>query len=102
MQAIASSSTPIFKSLETTWRFQPASPSSPHLSSSPPPHPSPPLDTTKQGIDAGPTLLSIDLEYEFVNPLHTVIAARAFGKVSDMMVDAFERRCLEVYGMGKA
>ncbi|KAG9125866.1 hypothetical protein FRC07_005853 [Ceratobasidium sp. 392] len=97
-QAVASSSTPLFKSLQTTWQFQPASASSPHPSSSPPPHTS---DQPRK-IDAGPTLLSIDLEYEFANPLHAAIASSSFGRVSDMMVQAFEKRCLEVYGKGEA
>ncbi|KAG8751690.1 hypothetical protein FRC12_012306 [Ceratobasidium sp. 428] len=101
VQAVASSSTPLFKSLQTTWQFQPASPSSPHPSSSPPPHSDSHLGTPAEGINANPTLLSIDLEYEFANPLHAAIASSSFGRVSNMMVQAFERRCLEVYGQGK-
>lgn len=104
VQAIASESTPLFKKLETTWRFQPASASSPHLSNSapPPPHEADPAGKSDKGVDAGPTLLSIDLNYEFANPLHAAVSSAAFSRVSDMIVQAFERRCLEVYGQGKA
>ncbi|KAF8605532.1 hypothetical protein BDV93DRAFT_438760 [Ceratobasidium sp. AG-I] len=104
VQAIASASTPLFKKLETTWRFQPASASSPHPSNSAPPPPptSGEKDPAGENVDAGPTLLSIDLNYEFANPLHAAVSSAAFSRVSDMMVQAFERRCLEVYGKGMA
>ncbi|KAF8759536.1 Polyketide cyclase / dehydrase and lipid transport [Rhizoctonia solani] len=79
VQAVAASSTPLFKHLETTWRFQPASASSPH-----------PTNATSPQLN----------RYRFLNPLHAVSKA-AFERVSGMMVEAFERRCLEVYGKGK-
>jgi coenzyme Q-binding protein COQ10 len=87
--------------------FQPASPSSPHptttnltspsnipegtsspsTSTSSPsvPHPTKPADHNNS-----PTLLTIDLSFSFANPLH-----------SDLMVEAFEKRCVQVYGKGK-
>jgi coenzyme Q-binding protein COQ10 len=50
--------------------------------------------------DAGPTLLSLDLSYAFANPVHAAVSGTFFGKVSAMMVRAFEERCIEVYGPG--
>ncbi|KAJ1309209.1 hypothetical protein OPQ81_004878 [Rhizoctonia solani] len=98
VQAVATSSTPLFKHLETTWSFQPASASSPHPTNTA----SPPSSTdTEAGPNKGPTLLSIDLDYQFINPLHAAVSKAAFERVSGMMVQAFERRCLEVYGKGK-
>ncbi|CAE6494032.1 unnamed protein product [Rhizoctonia solani] len=98
VQAIATSSTPLFKHLETTWGFQPASASSPHPTNAA----TPPIATDAEpGPNKGPTLLSIDLDYQFVNPLHAVVSKAAFERVSGMMVQAFEKRCLEVYGKGK-
>jgi len=102
LQAEASSSTPLFKTLQTTWRFQPASSTSPHLSSGPPLHSdarnSVPMDS--HAPDAGPTLVTLDIAFAFENPLHSALSAKFFGKVSRMMVQAFEERCLVVYGSG--
>lgn len=92
-QAVASSSTPLFTSLSTAWRFQPASPCSPHLSPSGQPH----RDGTPEA-DGGPTLVTLDLAYAFANPVHAAVSKAFFGKVSKMMVDAFELRCSEIYG----
>lgn len=95
MQAVASTDIPLFKSLSTTWRFQPASSSSPHPTAS--------LTSTLQNPAASenrPTLVTIDLQYAFANPLHAQISAAFFGQVSKMMIQAFEKRCLEVYGPG--
>ena len=89
-QAVASSSTPLFKSLTTTWRFQPASPAPPHPSAAPP----------LMRMDAGPTLLTLDLAYAFASPLHAGVAGAFFGQVSAAMVKAFEERCRAVYGPG--
>ena len=98
MQAVAASSTPLFKMLETTWRFQPAMSTSPartDLNGAP---------TSPAGFstadDAGPTLLSLDLAFEFANPMHAVVSGGFFGKVSSLMVKAFEERCVRVYGPG--
>ncbi|KAF8524553.1 dehydrase and lipid transport-domain-containing protein [Hysterangium stoloniferum] len=95
VQAIASSEIPLFKSLVTTWRFQPASPTSPH--------PTRDVVSTLKGpfaSDNEPTLVTFDLEYEFANPLHAHLSAAFFGKVSKMMIHAFEERCLDIYGPG--
>ncbi|KAF8592278.1 hypothetical protein K439DRAFT_1610667 [Ramaria rubella] len=97
VQAVASSNIPLFKSLVTTWRFQPASAMSPHLSAD--------LTATLQNPPSpnsgnGPTLVTFDLEYAFANPLHAHVSAAFFGQVSKMTIKAFEERCLEVYGPG--
>lgn len=93
VEAIGSSQ--LFKELTTTWRMQPASPSSPH-----PSHGS--LKTSPSPSESGPTLLSIDLSYSFANPLYAALASKVFGAVSSQMVEAFEKRCLEIYGEGRA
>ncbi|KAF8267437.1 hypothetical protein EI94DRAFT_1730533 [Lactarius quietus] len=100
VRAVAVSSTPLFKMLETTWRFQPATSTSPNrtrtdvdgtLAS--------PVRPASEGIDdIGPTLLSLDLSYEFANPVHAAVSGAFFGKVSTLMVKAFEERCVKVYG----
>ncbi|KAK7696162.1 hypothetical protein QCA50_000813 [Cerrena zonata] len=113
VEAVASSSTPLFKSLSTTWRFQSASIHSPHPSSSLPPQSgsSRPHShtrvsqqnsniTSSKDPDRGPTLVTLDLAYAFANPVHAAVSAAFFGQVSKMMVSAFEERCLDVYGPG--
>ncbi|KAG7571502.1 hypothetical protein FFLO_00518 [Filobasidium floriforme] len=109
---------PLFHNLQTTWSFQPASPSSPHptttdltspsntpegtmspsTSTSSPsvPHPTKPADHNNS-----PTLLTIDLSFSFANPLHRIASQAFLPKVSDLMVEAFEKRCVQVYGKGK-
>jgi coenzyme Q-binding protein COQ10 len=85
VQAVAASSTPLFKTLETTWRFLPAAAGA----------------VTSPGVDdTGPTILSLDLAFEFANPMHAVVSGAFFGKVSSLMVKAFEERCVRVYGPG--
>ncbi|KZT60826.1 hypothetical protein CALCODRAFT_465105 [Calocera cornea HHB12733] len=81
---------PMFKTLVTTWRFEPV------------PAPGEQPSSTGAKEQAGPTLLTLDLEYSFLNPLHAALAGAFFEKVSGMMVDAFERRCEVVYGPGKS
>ncbi|WVW87000.1 hypothetical protein I302_109056 [Kwoniella bestiolae CBS 10118] len=107
--ATASSQTPLFKSLITRWSFSPASHLSPHPSNSPFPPSSPSHirmpntnSTTPQSDDpnTGPTLLTIDLNFNFANPLHRIASQAVLPKVADKMVEAFEKRCLEVYGKG--
>jgi coenzyme Q-binding protein COQ10 len=49
----------------------------------------------------GSTLASLDLSFAFANPVHAAVSNTFFGKVSTMMVEAFEKRCLEVYGPGR-
>ncbi|KAH8118800.1 dehydrase and lipid transport-domain-containing protein [Phellopilus nigrolimitatus] len=98
VEAIASSGTPLFKKLVTTWRFQPASPSSPH------PTQSGVLShagVSSNGDAAGPTLMSIDLVFAFSNPLYAGVSSAFFKQVSTMMVQAFEKRCVQVYGQGE-
>ncbi|KII94828.1 hypothetical protein PLICRDRAFT_66100, partial [Plicaturopsis crispa FD-325 SS-3] len=89
VEAVASSSTPLFRTLTTTWRFQRASPQSPHAA-----------QVGTPAGDDGPTLVTLDLVYAFANPVHATISAAFFGQVSKLMVKAFEERCLEVYGPG--
>lgn len=77
VEAVASSSTPMFKSLKTIWRFQPAGEKEHH------------------------TLVSLDLAFDFVNPLYASLSSAFFDKVSGGMVMAFEKRCDEVCGRGR-
>ncbi|KAI0032378.1 cyclase/dehydrase, partial [Vararia minispora EC-137] len=91
VEAVASSATPLFKSLTTTWGFAPAPG---HAPSSAPSPDSAPDD------DAAPTMLTLDLAYAFASPLHAAAAHAFFGQVSRAMVQAFEARCLRVYGPG--
>jgi coenzyme Q-binding protein COQ10 len=86
--------------------FSPASNLSPHPttpSTSPPTNPRVPNDTSLASDPfKGPTLLTINLAFEFSNPLHRIASQAVLPKVADKMVQAFERRCLEVYGRGTA
>ena len=105
LQAVASSSTPLFTHLSTVWRFQKASPRLPHPSSQPPSKaPTGEDSSTANGDDAvaddGPTLVTLDLSFSFANPMHAAVSAAFFGQVSKMMVSAFEERCLDLYGPG--
>ncbi|TFK28775.1 hypothetical protein FA15DRAFT_664829 [Coprinopsis marcescibilis] len=80
VEAVATSSTPLFKTLSTIWRFEPS-----------------PTDT-----DASPsTNVSLNLVYAFANPLHAAVSSRFFGQVSELMIKAFEDRCREIYGRGQ-
>ena len=97
MQAVAASSTPLFKTLETTWRFQPVSSTSRARTDS---DGAPTSPTSAGADDTGPTLLSLDLAFEFANPIHAAVSGAFFGKVSSLMVKAFEERCVRVYGPG--
>ncbi|KIJ70014.1 hypothetical protein HYDPIDRAFT_77093 [Hydnomerulius pinastri MD-312] len=104
VEAVASSSTPLFKTLTTVWRFQPASSNSPHLSMAIPRHSSEQNSTgiasrTSSDTD-GPTLVTLDLAFAFANPVHAIASATFFGQVSKLMVKAFEERCVAVYGPG--
>jgi len=51
--------------------------------------------------DIGPALLSLELSFAFASPVHAAVSNTFFGKVSTMMVKAFEERCLKVYGPGR-
>ena len=87
IQAVASSSTPLFKALSTTWSFQSTASTS---------------STTSAGghtNDApGPTLVSFNLTYEFSNPLHAGVSSAFFGQISKLMIEAFSDRCQSIYG----
>lgn len=48
--------------------------------------------------DQAPTLLTFDIAFAFSSPLHAAVSKGFFGRVTSMMVTAFEERCLEVYG----
>ncbi|WVF68449.1 hypothetical protein IAT40_003215 [Kwoniella sp. CBS 6097] len=119
--ATATKQTPLFKSLITRWSFAPASSQSPHpsfnptstsptptrssasSSSSSSPSPSEPVtpgQQSSQSPDVGPTLLTIDLAFNFANPLHRIASQAVLPKVADKMIEAFEKRCLKVYGKG--
>jgi len=73
VEAVASSSTPLFKSLSTIWRFQ-----------------------EHEGKD-NCSLVTLDLSFAFANPLHAAVSSAFFGQVSKQMVQAFEDRCSNVY-----
>jgi len=96
VEAVASTSTPLFKKLVTVWRFQPANPKSPHPSSSTP------RSSGEEDNSSGPTLLSLDLSFAFASPQHAATSALFTNTVSKMMVEAFEKRCHSVYGTGVA
>lgn len=85
--------------------FSPASPLSPHSSAATSPASSetarPPNSTQPASPDQGPTLLTVDLAFSFANPLHRIASQAVLPKVADKMVEAFEERCLQVWGKGK-
>jgi coenzyme Q-binding protein COQ10 len=100
LQAVALSSTPLFKTLSTTWRFQ----ASPHTTGYLP-HQDSWSNSETQAVPvgvhrAGSTLVTLDLTFAFSNPVHATVSATFFGQVSKLMVKAFEERCVEVYGPG--
>lgn len=45
-------------------------------------------------------MLTIDLSFSFANPLHRMASQAFLPKVQDLMVEAFEKRCMQVYGKG--
>jgi len=79
VESTATSSTPLFKSLSNIWRFAPHPPGTPAES-------------------ASSTMVTVDLAYEFANPLHAIASSQFFGQVSALMIKAFEDRCHDVYG----
>ncbi|KAF8231893.1 hypothetical protein L208DRAFT_1466937 [Tricholoma matsutake] len=91
VEAVASSSTPLFKTLSTIWRFQPVSSQSPRALNDP-------LPAHDKCSHTHSTLVTLDIAYAFANPLHATVSSTFFGQVSRLMVEAFERRCIEVYG----
>ncbi|KAH9989138.1 dehydrase and lipid transport-domain-containing protein [Russula vinacea] len=105
VKAVAESATPLFKTLETTWHFHPASSSLSSFQSNVP-APSA-LSRSQQSMiattpdDVGPTLVSLDLSFAFANPVHAAVSGAFFGRVSGLMVKAFEERCAKVYGASR-
>jgi coenzyme Q-binding protein COQ10 len=96
-QAVASSSTPLFKTLTTTWRFQPASS---HSSTNPLVEECSPHAQQSTMAESGSTVVTLDLAFAFANPLYATVSTAFFGQVSELMVKAFAERCLAVYGPG--
>ncbi|KAJ6624470.1 cyclase/dehydrase, partial [Mycena sp. CBHHK59/15] len=95
VEAVAASSTPLFKTLSTTWRFQ----SIPQRTlACAPPAVSDASLSLKHSIDSIPTLVSLDLAFAFASPIHASVSSAFFGQVSKLMVNAFEQRCADVYG----
>jgi len=47
-----------------------------------------------------PTLVTLDIAWEFANPMHAALSSTFFGQVSKLMVKAFEEQCIKVYGPG--
>ncbi|KAJ6484990.1 dehydrase and lipid transport-domain-containing protein [Mycena vitilis] len=87
VEAVASSTTPLFKELTTTWRFQSI-------------NVQPGLQRIHPSNDATPTattLVSLDLAFAFASPIHAAVSSSFFGQVSKLMVNAFEERCATVY-----
>ncbi|KAI0832757.1 dehydrase and lipid transport-domain-containing protein [Trametes gibbosa] len=104
VEAVAASETHLFKSLNTVWRFQPASAQPPHSTTRVPPEVHPPETSNtaaSEGTDSRPTLVTLDLSFEFANPVHAAVSSTVFGQVSKLMVKAFEERCIDIYGDGK-
>ncbi|KAJ3830560.1 dehydrase and lipid transport-domain-containing protein [Lentinula raphanica] len=76
VKAVASSSTPLFKTLSTVWQFEPR----------------------PEGKDGEhTTLVTLDLSFAFASPVHAAVSSAFFGQVSKQMVQAFENRCSSVY-----
>lgn len=60
-----------------------------------------PVNPSSQEInsaDTGPTLVTLDLRWSFANPNHSLASGMFFGGFSGLMVKAFEKRCLYLYG----
>lgn len=99
----------LFKALRTTWTLSPALSNTPHPSSQPLPQGSAPLSNPGQASNkagphddnTGPTLVSIDLAWQFANPLYAAAAGTAFQRVSGKIMGAFEKRAKEIHGNGK-
>ncbi|OCH95917.1 hypothetical protein OBBRIDRAFT_744490 [Obba rivulosa] len=100
LEVVAPSSTPLFKSLDTVWRFQSASPQSLHPTNAGLTDELTTVADIQRKADSGPTLVTLDLSFAFANPVHAAVSATVFGQVSKMMVKAFEERCLQLYGVG--
>ncbi|PFH46161.1 hypothetical protein AMATHDRAFT_156099 [Amanita thiersii Skay4041] len=86
VHAEAASTTPLFRTLQTTWTFKPTSDVRSATGSSP-------FRTNR------PTLVILDLAYAFANPLHATVSSAFFGQISGEMVKAFEERCHQIYGL---
>ncbi|KAF8138526.1 dehydrase and lipid transport-domain-containing protein [Boletus edulis] len=98
VEAVASTSSPLFKTLTTTWRLQPISASSLRLSTSLSQDVSARSFASRTPLDQGPTLVTLDLAFAFANPVHATVSVAFFGQMSKLMVKAFEQRCIALYG----
>lgn len=86
-QAVASS-TPLFKTLVTTWTFRPPARTVDAAASGdlPPPE------------ESRPTLVTLSIRYSFNSQAHAAASRLFLGRVSGLMVGAFEKRVRELYG----
>lgn len=103
----------LFNVLRTTWTLTPSPSNAPHPSHALPKKASsltnpgessseePGQPTASEMQKDDPTLVSIDLAYEFANPFYAAAAGAAFQKVSGKIMGAFEKRVREVYGNGQ-
>jgi coenzyme Q-binding protein COQ10 len=64
--------------MKTTWSFTPG--------------------PTTANVDSGPATVDFDIIFAFNNPVHAAAAQAFFNKVSGDVMEAFEKRCREVYG----
>ncbi|KAL7009212.1 Coenzyme Q-binding protein coq10, mitochondrial [Cystobasidiomycetes sp. EMM_F5] len=114
MRAYADPSS-LFKVLRSTWTLTPTPRDAPHMSKASPPRdgnplavPGRPFSTSTLLADAqsvpsdqqNPTMVSIDLAYEFANPLYRIAAGQTFQDVSRKIMGAFEKRVQIKYGDG--
>ena len=84
LQAVASSQTHLFKSLSTKWSFRDMAP--------------PPQSITDDVMKPDQTLVTFDLTYAFASPFYVAFSRAFFAQVAEQMVNAFEGRCVSLYG----
>ncbi|KAL2917788.1 Coenzyme Q-binding protein coq10, mitochondrial [Polyrhizophydium stewartii] len=93
VRAVASNSS-VFKTLVNEWRFQPVPPAL----RIPGPPGSPPASGPFSETDLRSCLVDFSVAFEFNNALYAQASGLFLDEVSKMMVTAFERRALEIYG----